>query len=704
MKIIATSSVFNEPFNDVGNVYKDTLDTEQEKASDTQVRQALADWWSRYFDSEVPLNSTHDQLQTRIDAIEVDAQTLWDRAFTGWSNVFYQKFGPDTATIVLSADKTRMSGTVNPDANLQFSQLVSFEVLGTGLGLNDETYTINSFTLKYRVPHTDNTEFKVSFAGNMEFNNSLLNLDTLVLRQFDASAGGFINFGYKGNGTVKGQWVKTVHGDTARVNMLDLSNASFTFSLNNDPARNETPLFKFNVVGQFKEYFGSNANRVSVEPLQRLNEVNIQLGDLHLNLTNLNIRSTDSDNMVEDKLTNAILESLKRTGIDLGFSLNLGNGMKLDVDSARFIQSKTNPYAYSAKGIVMSASIDTQVGAEMVPFRIKAKLNASFDLKTGESLVHLTQLHLQSNPSNMVKQQYDILIDDILVPVDRFPDVDSSTIESLISTVTSVNQSRNKSTSLTYDDSINLSGMSSVVSVMLTGGLHANITGNGHNNVLTGNAGNNRLDGGTGRDQMAGGLGNDAYFVDNPGDKIFELSAGGSDIVNSSVSYNLGRNLENLRLTSSAALSGRGNDLNNAIYGSDSRNYLYGGAGNDQLDGGLGNDRLSGGPGEDKFIFSTPLNASTNLETITDFVSGQDQLILSPSVFAAWTPDQLLVGSDWELNQHSFKANDRLIFNTSTQTLSYDANGWGGRDGTPIAVLTGVFNLNSRDVAKIDMT
>jgi Ca2+-binding RTX toxin-like protein len=352
----------------------------------------------------------------------------------------------------------------------------------------------------------------------------------------------------------------------------------------------------------------------------------------------------------------------------------------------------------------MSASIDTQVGTEIVPFQIKAKFNASFDLKTGESMGHLTQLHLQSNPSNMVKQKFDILMEDMLVPMDRFADVDSSTIERLISTVTGVNQARSKSTSLTYDDSINLSGMTSAVSVTLTGNLHANITGNGNNNVLTGNAGNNLLNGGTGRDLMAGGLGNDAYFVDNPGDKIIEQSAGGLDFVNSSVSYVLGRNLENLRLTSSTALSGRGNDLDNAIYGSDSRNYLYGGAGNDQLDGGLGNDRLSGGPGEDKFIFSTPLNATSNLDSITDFVSGQDQLILSPSVFANWTPGQLLVGSDWELNQHQFTANDRLIFNTSTQILSYDANGWGGRDGTPIAVLTGVFNLNSRDVAKIDMT
>jgi hypothetical protein len=699
MKIIATSSVFNEPLKGVNESYKETLFQEQENASEVFIRQAVVDWWGRYFDSKIALDSEPAQLRANIEAIEIDAKTLWDRAFTGWSNVFYQPYMASTASIVVSPDKTHMAGKVNQDDALNFSQLVSFDVVGSGLGLNDQTYTINEFTLKYRVPHTDNTVFKVSFAGNMEFTNSILNLNTLSLRKFDASAGGFINFEYRGIGSVKNESTKTVFGNTARVNVLDLNNASFTFSFNPDPAKYETPVIKLNVVGQFKEYFGASANRVALEPVQRLNEVNIQLGDLQLNLIDLNIRSTDNDVAIEQQLTSAILASLKRTGIDLGFSLKFGNGLTLDLDSARFIQSKTNSYAYSAKGLVISASIDTQVGTDIVPFQITAKLNASFDLDKGESKAHVTELRLKSEPSGMVKQAFDFLINDIFVPSDRLSEVDTRTIESLVATVNRINQTSFKATHLTYDDDLNLNSLSSVTSATLSGNKNASINGNDKNNVLTGNSGDNMLFGGAGRDQMIGGVGNDTYWVDNRGDRITELAAGGWDSVYASVSFTLGKNLENLYLTTSSAIIGRGNDRDNLIRGTDFDNYLYGGAGNDQLDGRLGNDRLMGGPGEDQFVFSTALNASNNLDTITDFVSGLDRLVLPVDIFPNWTPGQLLVGSDRELNQHRFTSTDRLIFNTDTHTLYFDGDGYGGPNGKPVVVLSGVSQLQARDVS-----
>ena len=52
---------------------------------------------------------------------------------------------------------------------------------------------------------------------------------------------------------------------------------------------------------------------------------------------------------------------------------------------------------------------------------------------------------------------------------------------------------------------------------------------------------------------MHGGLGNDTYVVDNVGDQAVETSAtGGTDLVNSSVSFTLGANVENLTLLGSA--------------------------------------------------------------------------------------------------------------------------------------------------------
>ncbi|MBR0670876.1 hypothetical protein [Neoroseomonas soli] len=99
-------------------------------------------------------------------------------------------------------------------------------------------------------------------------------------------------------------------------------------------------------------------------------------------------------------------------------------------------------------------------------------------------------------------------------------------------------------------------------------------------------------------DTLQGGTGNDTYVVAR-NDVIIEQPGAGIDLVQSSIAYALGANLENLQLTGAANLNGWGNVLNNAITGNAGANRLYGLLGNDVLDGGLGNDTLDGGAGND---------------------------------------------------------------------------------------------------------
>ncbi|MBX9259435.1 calcium-binding protein [Desmonostoc muscorum CCALA 125] len=125
------------------------------------------------------------------------------------------------------------------------------------------------------------------------------------------------------------------------------------------------------------------------------------------------------------------------------------------------------------------------------------------------------------------------------------------------------------------------------------------ISGGSGNDTVTGGIGNDSLDGGTGDDSLIGGIGNDTYVVDSVGDVVIENLNEGTDTVQSSVSYTLGANVENLTLTATGAINGTGNSLNNTITGNSGNNTLNGAVGNDILIGGTGNDTLLGGDGND---------------------------------------------------------------------------------------------------------
>ncbi|MDZ7814031.1 MAG: calcium-binding protein, partial [Ideonella sp.] len=130
--------------------------------------------------------------------------------------------------------------------------------------------------------------------------------------------------------------------------------------------------------------------------------------------------------------------------------------------------------------------------------------------------------------------------------------------------------------------------------------------GGAGDDTLFGSSGDDTLSGGTGGDIMNGGDGGDVYFVDDVRDVVTETSTYGEDTVNSTVSWTLSANIENLRLTSDQLpylnLRGAGNELNNKIYGAAGADTLLGAAGKDTLEGGGGDDALYGGEGDDSLL------------------------------------------------------------------------------------------------------
>jgi Ca2+-binding RTX toxin-like protein len=204
-----------------------------------------------------------------------------------------------------------------------------------------------------------------------------------------------------------------------------------------------------------------------------------------------------------------------------------------------------------------------------------------------------------------------------------------------------------------------------VENLTLTGSSAISGTGNTLTNVLTGNAANNTLNGGTGTDTLVGGAGNDTYVVDATADVVTEAAGEGTDLVQSSVTYTLSANVENLTLTGTTAINGTGNTLNNVLTGNSANNNLSGGAGNDTLDGGTGNDTMVGGTGDDTYV----VNVSTDVVTEaasegTDTVQSAVTLTLGANV------ENLTLTGTGTINGTGNTLNNVLAGNSANNNLS----------------------------------
>jgi len=221
----------------------------------------------------------------------------------------------------------------------------------------------------------------------------------------------------------------------------------------------------------------------------------------------------------------------------------------------------------------------------------------------------------------------------------------------------------------------------------LTGSGNVNGTGNALGNVLVGNAGANRLQGGLGSDTMNGAGGNDTYLVDQSGDEVVEALNKGLDVVEAWVDYTLRDNVENLSLMNASRtilspVIGRGNSRANTIIGNSRGNTIEGLGGSDNLEGRGGNDTLKGGAGADNFFFNTTPNSSGNSDTLADFAPNADKIMLDDDVFKAFdaAASSILTsaqfGSGAGMTTAATSA-QRIVYNTTTGDLYYDADGVG---------------------------
>ncbi|MNV07047.1 Bifunctional hemolysin/adenylate cyclase precursor [compost metagenome] len=197
------------------------------------------------------------------------------------------------------------------------------------------------------------------------------------------------------------------------------------------------------------------------------------------------------------------------------------------------------------------------------------------------------------------------------------------------------------------------------------------INGMGGNDTLIGNAGNDRLIGGTGNDTMSGGTGDDTYVVDSATDVVNESANEGKDTVESSLTWTLGANLENLTLTGTTAISGTGNALDNVLTGNSAVNTLTGNAGNDVLDGQAGADTMKGGAGDDTYYADNASDVVTELAN-----EGTDTVISTLTHTLAVNVENLRLNATGAINGTGNTLDNVLYAGAGNNTL----NGLGGSD------------------------
>ena len=231
------------------------------------------------------------------------------------------------------------------------------------------------------------------------------------------------------------------------------------------------------------------------------------------------------------------------------------------------------------------------------------------------------------------------------------------------------------------------------------------LRGNAGNNTIWGWNGNDILNGRAGNDVLAGGAGNDVLLGGVGADRL-DGGVGTDRAQYSNATVAVRADLQYYGLANTGEAAGdvyisienlHGSGYNDDLRGNAQNNTLWGWVGNDILNGRAGNDVLAGGNGADVFIFNTALGAG-NVDRVTDFSVIDDTIRLENAIFTGLA-NGVLTSAAFVANATGLAVDalDRIIYETDTGNLFFDADGTGAAARVQFAHLNAGLALTNAD-------
>ncbi len=248
------------------------------------------------------------------------------------------------------------------------------------------------------------------------------------------------------------------------------------------------------------------------------------------------------------------------------------------------------------------------------------------------------------------------------------------------------------------------------------------VYGTSFKDTIIGSGADETFLGGDGVDAINMGRGHDKLGFWNVGDDndgghgiIFDFSAA-NNVVNDG--YGNTENALGVEMVVGSRFNDSltGNDVRNWLFGGDGNDtitggsgeddlagewgndLIFGGRGYDQINGGYGDDTLTGDAGGDQFNFNWDL-VDSGFDTIVDFQQGLDNIWIANHWGGGFDNNVLVANQFWSGPGviTAVLATERLIYDTDTGELYFDADGLGGVAAVRFATLSNLAALTFDD-------